>query len=68
MSATRPVDLEARGLKGPSSTWTYLVNDDQFNGLIALGKHAVDRLADETLSISNRDCHAYERVCHRDLP
>jgi preprotein translocase subunit SecA len=25
-----PVDLEAEGLKGPSSTWTYLVNDDQF--------------------------------------
>jgi preprotein translocase subunit SecA len=25
-----PVDLEGEGLKGPSSTWTYLVNDDQF--------------------------------------
>ncbi len=25
-----PVDLEAAGLKGPSSTWTYLVNEDQF--------------------------------------
>ncbi len=25
-----PVDLDAEGLKGPSSTWTYLVNDDQF--------------------------------------
>lgn len=24
-----PVDLDAEGLKGPSSTWTYLVNDDQ---------------------------------------
>ncbi|MEN6561082.1 MAG: accessory Sec system translocase SecA2 [Acidobacteriota bacterium] len=24
-----PVDLEAAGLKGPSSTWTYLVDDDQ---------------------------------------
>jgi preprotein translocase subunit SecA len=25
-----PVDLEAEGLKGPSSTWTYLVDEDQF--------------------------------------
>jgi preprotein translocase subunit SecA len=25
-----PVDLDAEGLKGPSSTWTYLVNEDQF--------------------------------------
>ncbi|MFO7733075.1 MAG: accessory Sec system translocase SecA2 [Candidatus Aminicenantes bacterium] len=25
-----PVDLEREGLKGPSSTWTYLVNEDQF--------------------------------------
>jgi preprotein translocase subunit SecA len=25
-----PVDLEREGIKGPSSTWTYLVNDDQF--------------------------------------
>jgi len=25
-----PVDLDAEGLKGPTSTWTYLVNDDQF--------------------------------------
>jgi len=25
-----PDDLDAEGLKGPSSTWTYLVNDDQF--------------------------------------
>jgi preprotein translocase subunit SecA len=25
-----PLDLEADGLKGPSSTWTYLVNEDQF--------------------------------------
>jgi preprotein translocase subunit SecA len=24
-----PVDLEKEGLRGPSSTWTYLVNDDQ---------------------------------------
>jgi len=25
-----PVDPEREGLKGPSSTWTYLVNEDQF--------------------------------------
>ncbi len=25
-----PVDLNAAGLRGPSSTWTYLVNEDQF--------------------------------------
>jgi preprotein translocase subunit SecA len=25
-----PVDLDAEGMKGPSSTWTYLVNEDQF--------------------------------------
>ncbi len=25
-----PIDLEANGLKGPSSTWTYLVDDDRF--------------------------------------
>jgi preprotein translocase subunit SecA len=25
-----PVDLESEGIEGPSSTWTYLVNDDQF--------------------------------------
>jgi preprotein translocase subunit SecA len=25
-----PVDLNAAGLKGPSATWTYLVNEDQF--------------------------------------
>jgi preprotein translocase subunit SecA len=25
-----PVDLDAAGLKGPSATWTYLVNEDQF--------------------------------------
>lgn len=25
-----PMDLDAAGLKGPSSTWTYLVNEDQF--------------------------------------
>ncbi|MEW5902542.1 MAG: accessory Sec system translocase SecA2, partial [Acidobacteriota bacterium] len=25
-----PINLEAEGLKGPSSTWTYLVNEEQF--------------------------------------
>ena len=30
ISREGPVDLEAEGLKGPSSTWTYLVNEDQF--------------------------------------
>jgi len=25
-----PVDLDAEGMKGPSSTWTYLVNEEQF--------------------------------------
>jgi preprotein translocase subunit SecA len=25
-----PLDFDADGLKGPSSTWTYLVNEDQF--------------------------------------
>lgn len=25
-----PLDLDAKGLTGPSSTWTYLVNEDQF--------------------------------------
>ena len=33
-----PVDLEAAGLKGPSSTWTYLVNDDQFGWGVGLLK------------------------------
>ena len=36
-----PVDLEARGLRGPSSTWTYLVTEDQFGWGVELlkGKH-----------------------------
>ena len=36
-----PVDLEARGFRGPSSTWTYLVNEDQLGWGIELlkGKH-----------------------------
>ena len=30
----RRLDLSATGLKGPSSTWTYLVNDDPFKNRI----------------------------------
>jgi preprotein translocase subunit SecA len=26
------IDLEKAGLKGPSSTWTYLINDNPFDG------------------------------------
>jgi len=33
-----PVDIEAAGLKGPSSTWTYLVNEDQFGWGVELLK------------------------------
>jgi preprotein translocase subunit SecA len=33
-----PIDLEGEGLKGPSSTWTYLVNDDQFGWGVELLK------------------------------
>jgi len=33
-----PVDLEAEGLRGPSSTWTYLVNEDQFGWGVELLK------------------------------
>ena len=33
-----PADLEALGLKGPSSTWTYLVNDDQLGWALGLLK------------------------------
>jgi preprotein translocase subunit SecA len=32
------VDLEAEGLKGPSSTWTYLVNEDQLGWSVGLLK------------------------------
>ncbi len=32
------VDLEAEGLKGPSSTWTYLVNEDQLGWGVELLK------------------------------
>jgi hypothetical protein len=28
------LDLSATGIKGPSSTWTYLVNDDPFKNRI----------------------------------
>jgi len=35
-----PLDLEAAGLKGPSSTWTYLVNEDQFGWGVELLKGA----------------------------
>lgn len=33
-----PVDLDAEGLRGPSSTWTYLVNEDQFGWGVELLK------------------------------
>ncbi len=33
-----PVDLESEGIKGPSSTWTYLVNEDQFGWGVELLK------------------------------
>lgn len=36
-----PIDLEARGLRGPSSTWTYHAAEDEFNWGVELlkGKH-----------------------------
>ena len=33
-----PIDLESAGLKGPSSTWTYLVNEDQLGWGVELLK------------------------------
>lgn len=33
-----PVDIDAEGLKGPSSTWTYLVDDDQLGWGVELLK------------------------------
>ncbi len=41
IEAEGPVDLEARGLKGPSSTWTYLVSEEQLGWAVGLlkGKH-----------------------------
>jgi len=38
ISRQGPVDIEAEGLKGPSSTWTYLVNEDQFGWGVQLLK------------------------------
>jgi preprotein translocase subunit SecA len=38
VSRQGPVDIEAEGLKGPSSTWTYLVNEDQFGWGVQLLK------------------------------
>jgi preprotein translocase subunit SecA len=33
-----PLDLDAEGIKGPSSTWTYLINEDQFGWGIEMMK------------------------------
>jgi len=33
-----PIDLRAEGLKGPSSTWTYLINEEQFGWGVELLK------------------------------
>lgn len=33
---SRGIDLEQEGLKGPSSTWTYLVNDDPFRDQLSM--------------------------------
>ncbi len=38
ISRPGPVDLDAPGLKGPSSTWTYLVNEDQLGWGVGLLK------------------------------
>ena len=38
VSREGPVDLDADGLKGPSSTWTYLVSDEQFGWGVGLLK------------------------------
>ncbi len=38
VSRPGPVDLEAAGLKGPSSTWTYLVDEDQLGWGVGLLK------------------------------
>lgn len=37
-SSKEPIDLEKMGIKGPSSTWTYLINDDQFGNWMELLK------------------------------
>jgi preprotein translocase subunit SecA len=42
------IDLEAEGLRGPSSTWTYLVNDDPFRDQLGIqlgASHAVAAVA-----------------------
>jgi len=33
-----PIDLDKMGIKGPSSTWTYLINDDQFGSWMEILK------------------------------
>jgi len=38
ISRPGPADLDAPGLKGPSSTWTYLVNEDQLGWGVGLLK------------------------------
>jgi preprotein translocase subunit SecA len=38
VSREGPVDLDTDGLKGPSSTWTYLVSDEQFGWGVGLLK------------------------------
>jgi preprotein translocase subunit SecA len=30
------VDFEKAGLKAPSSTWTYMINDNPFDGILSL--------------------------------
>jgi preprotein translocase subunit SecA len=36
LAADEPIERALDGLKGPSSTWTYLVSDEQFGGGIGL--------------------------------
>lgn len=37
-SSNELIDLDKMGIKGPSSTWTYLINDDQFGSWMELLK------------------------------
>jgi preprotein translocase subunit SecA len=37
-ASKEPIDLDKMGIKGPSSTWTYLINDDQFGSWMELLK------------------------------
>ena len=37
-SSNKNIDLDKMGIKGPSSTWTYLINDDQFGSWMELLK------------------------------